>query len=41
MEWQKVLEVLTCKSKSTFLLQKNVKHENEIMFHLWNDQNIK
>ncbi|XP_043788220.1 SET and MYND domain-containing protein 4-like isoform X2 [Apis laboriosa] len=41
MEWQKVLEILTCKSKSTFLLQKNIKQENEIMIHLWNDQNIK
>ncbi|CAK9800854.1 SET and MYND domain-containing protein 4 [Anthophora plagiata] len=41
MEWQNVLEILTGKLKPTCVVKKNVKRENELMSHLWNNQSIK
>ncbi|CAK9830542.1 SET and MYND domain-containing protein 4 [Anthophora retusa] len=40
MEWQNVLEILTGKLKPTCVVKTNVKREDELMSHLWNNQTI-
>ncbi|CAK9806895.1 SET and MYND domain-containing protein 4 [Anthophora quadrimaculata] len=41
MEWQNVLEILTGKLKPMCVVKTNVKREDELMSHLWNNQTIK